>query len=108
MATPKNSAKPLGYENTPHNGVYLTYAYAPALSGKQGSVLSGVLAYSIRFAESDSLKSVCCMIYLIKNLNIYKNLCLWNSILFFGSAERQLTKNFGRTMVGLDNLTRFL
>lgn len=32
MATPKNSAKPLGYENTPHNGVYLTYAYAPALS----------------------------------------------------------------------------
>lgn len=69
-------------ENTPHNGVYLTYAYAPALSGKQGSVLLGVLACSIRFAESDSLKSVCCMIYLIKNLNIYKNLGLWNSILF--------------------------
>ena len=40
MATPKNSAKPLGYENTPHNGVYLTYAYAPALfSDKQGSDL---------------------------------------------------------------------
>lgn len=32
MATPKNSAKPLGYEDTPYNGVYLTYAYAPALS----------------------------------------------------------------------------
>ena len=42
------------------------------------------------------------MTYLIKNLNIYKNLGLWNSILFFGSAERQLTKNFGRTLVGLD------
>lgn len=40
MATPKNSAKPLGYENTPHNGVYLAYAYAPALfSDKQGSDL---------------------------------------------------------------------
>lgn len=27
---------------------------------------------------------------------------------FFGSAERQLTKNFSRTLVGLDNLTRFI
>lgn len=27
---------------------------------------------------------------------------------FFGSAERQLAKNFGRTLVGLDNLTRFI
>lgn len=27
---------------------------------------------------------------------------------FFSSAERQLTKNFGRTLVELDNLTRFL
>lgn len=27
---------------------------------------------------------------------------------FFGSAERQLAKNFGRTLVGLDNLTRIL
>lgn len=45
MATPKNSAKPLGYENTPHNGVYLTYAYAPALfSDKQGSDFLRVLA----------------------------------------------------------------
>ena len=26
MATPKNSAKPLGYKDTPHNGVYLTCA----------------------------------------------------------------------------------
>ena len=40
VLVPKNSAKPLGYENTPHNGVYLTYAYAPALfSDKQGSDL---------------------------------------------------------------------
>lgn len=40
MATPKNSAKPLGYKDTPHDGVYLTYAYAPALfSDKQGSDL---------------------------------------------------------------------
>ena len=70
MATPKNSAKPLGYENTPHNGVYLTYAYAPALfSDKQGSDLFRGIG-------------VCCMTYLIKNLNIYKNLGLWNSILF--------------------------
>lgn len=48
MATPKNSAKPLGYENTPHNGVYLTYAYAPALSPANKAVdLLGVVANSL-------------------------------------------------------------
>ncbi len=48
MATPKNSAKPLGYENTPHNGVYLTYAYAPALSSTNKAVFClGILAKSL-------------------------------------------------------------
>ena len=27
---------------------------------------------------------------------------------FFGSAERQLTKNFGRTLVGLDKIKQFV
>lgn len=56
---------------------------APALSPANKAVFClRILACSIRFVESDSLKSVCCMTYLIKNLNIYKNLGLWNSILF--------------------------
>ena len=71
-------------EDTTHRttACFLPALRSGAFSGKQGSVLLGVLACSIRFAESDSLKSVCCMTYLIKNLNIYKNLGLWNSILF--------------------------
>ena len=47
MATPKNSAKPLGYEDTPHNGVYLTYAYASALFPTNKAVFClGILACS--------------------------------------------------------------
>ena len=48
MATPKNSAKPLGYKDTPHDGVYLTYAHAPALSPANKAVFClGILAKSL-------------------------------------------------------------
>lgn len=48
MATPKNSAKLLGYKDTPHDGVYLTYAYAPALSPANKAVFClGILAKSL-------------------------------------------------------------
>jgi hypothetical protein len=61
---------------------YLACAYAPALSGKQGSVLLGDIGLLYEICGIGFFKSVCCMTYLIKNLNIYKNLGLWNSILF--------------------------
>ena len=48
MATPMNSAKLSGYKDTPHDGVYLTYAYAPALSPANKAVFClGILAKSL-------------------------------------------------------------
>ena len=59
MATPKNSAKLLGYKDTPHDGVYLTYAYAPALSPANKAVFClGILAKSLVYEASTPMRCV--------------------------------------------------